>query len=156
MHPVNYMTDFLDVNRKDTYATYSLPPETLSARLMEQYPTLAETKRGKDPGDSGHVRQTVGAVINAMNRSAIAKLEQQQEQKNQLIEGSYWYNPLSLVLNRWNAITATDYYAYKGYREQVQAAIDRQMELLVFEVWEQREVDRASYEDYVRRLQQAK
>ena len=47
-YPANYMTDYLDSNRKDAYEVYQLPLDTLSAKLKIIYPELANTKHGKD------------------------------------------------------------------------------------------------------------
>ena len=36
--PVSYMTDFLDANRKETYAVYSLPSETTAEKIESFIP----------------------------------------------------------------------------------------------------------------------
>ena len=153
--PVNYMTDYLDVNRKETYATYSLPSETLFNRLLAIYPMVTETKHGqqKTPEDAV-VRRSVGAIINQMNKVAIAQIEQKNEVKNKLIRSSYWFNPISFVHNQWNACTASDYYSYRRYREDVQRTIDKKMEILVFDTWDQKIVDKAAYEKYIQEFTQ--
>ena len=152
--PVNYMVDYLDVHRKETYATYSLPPDTLSSRLLKIYPKIAESKHGQEEKmDQKVVRRSIGAIVNKMNKTAAMQIEQQHEIKNQLIRSSYWYNPVSFVQNQWNSYTHTDYYSYQEYRMNVQQAIDDKMELLVFETWNQKIVDKETYEQYRKDLE---
>tara|TARA_Y100000589_G_C26764298_1_gene471109 strand:- start:29 stop:559 length:531 start_codon:yes stop_codon:yes gene_type:complete len=151
--PVNYMTDYLDVNRKETYATYSLPSETLTKRLMDIYPKISQTKHGQEAKKNTQIiRRSIGAIINEMNKAAVEQVEQNNEIKNQLIRSSYWYNPILFVQNQWNAYTASDYYSYKEYRETVQQAIDNKMSLFVFETWDQKTVDKVTYERYLKSL----
>ena len=148
--PVNYMTDFLDVNRKEAYATYSLPTKELSKRLFDMYPKIMETEKAKESlVDEKIVRRSVSALINKMNKGAIEKIEQKNELKNQLISSSYWFNPISFVQNQWNFYTNSDYYAYKNYRENVQQSIDQKISLLIFDTWDQKMIDKKDYEQYI-------
>ena len=144
------MTDFLDANRKEAYATYSLPTETLSKRLFDMYPKIMETEKAQEPVlDEKIVRRSVSALINKMNKNAIAKIEQNNEIKNQLICSSYWINPVSFVENQWNFYTHSDYYAYKNYRESVQRSVDQKISLLIFDTWNQKNIDKKDYEQYI-------
>ena len=43
-YPTNYMTDFLDANRKDTYDVFKLSKEELNEQLIEIYPELLLSK----------------------------------------------------------------------------------------------------------------
>ena len=117
------------------------------------YPALTETKHGQASApNTAIIRKTVSAIINDMSKTAIAKIEQKNEAKNQLIQSSYWYNPTAFLQNRWNACTETDYYAYKSFREEVQQSIDKQMALLTFDAWNQQMVTKSRYEDYLKQL----
>ena len=114
---------------------------------------VPESKLGqKEEMDTKVVRRTVGGIINQMNKTVVAQIEEKNESKNQLIRSSYWYNPIPYVQNQWNAYTSSDYYAYKTYREQVQKVIDMKMELLVFETWNQQTVDKQLFEQYLQDL----
>ncbi len=152
-YPVNYMTDYLDVNRKETYATYSLPSEILYERLLTIYPTITETKLGlESETNKAVINRSVSAIINQMNKTAVEQIEQTNDEKNDLIRGSYWFNPISYVQNQWNAYTSSDYYSYKNYRMNVQQAIDKKMKLFVFETWNKTNVDKTTYEQYIQKL----
>jgi ABC-2 type transport system permease protein len=152
-YPSNLMTDYLDVNRKEAYEVYELAPDSLAKRIVAIFPELTKTKHAQDSlTDEDIVSNTVSAVINEMNKKAIDRIEDQNDKKNNLITASYWFNPISYFQNRWNCIAATDYNAYKNYRANVQNAIDRKTELLVFECWDKKKVDKASYENYIKIL----
>ena len=151
--PVSYMTDYLDVVRKDTYAMFSSPIETQSERLFQVYPELVETEAGQDlESASTLVRKSLSAVINEMNKRAAEQIDDQSELKNQFIRSSYWYNPVSFVQNRWNSITGTDYYAFKDHRQKVQLLIDAKLERLVFDTWNQTTVDKKEFQSYLSEL----
>ena len=47
-YPTNYMTDFLDVNREQTYDVFKLPTNSLYEQITNIYPELNNTKHGKD------------------------------------------------------------------------------------------------------------
>ena len=149
-YPVNYMTDYLDVNRKEAYEVFELSTDSLYYRLVEIYPSLNETAHGQDDEiDSRIIRNTVSAIINDMNKTVIKDIEHQNESKNQLICSSYWVNPVSYVQNKWNSYTSTDYYSYKTYRLNVQETIDKKIELLTMECWSKRKVNKSVYEGYL-------
>jgi len=152
-YPANYMTDYLDANRKEAYEIYELAPDTLSVRLKNIYPDLIKTKHGQDNlVDKEIINNTVSAITNQINKDAIAKIEYQNKIKNNFIASSYWYNPVSFVQNKWNSLTATDYTAYQDYRNNVQKSIDKKIELQVFECWNRKKVDKKTFENYLKIL----
>jgi ABC-2 type transport system permease protein len=152
-YPANYMTEYLDANRKEAYEIYELSPDTLSIKLKKLYPDLVKTKHGQDSiTDQDIINNSVSVLINQMNKIAIEKIEQKNDAKNEFIISTYWFNPVSFVQNKWNNLTATDYYAYKTYRNNVQKSIDKKIEVLLFECWEKKEVDKKTYEQYLKIL----
>jgi len=152
-YPPNYMTDFLDANRKDTYAVFKLPKEELHHLLMGIYLDLDTTKQGQDSIiNRTIVRNTMSAIVNQININAINKIEQQNDSKNDLIIGSYWFNPVSYFQNEWNTLTSTDYNSYKDYRKDIQYAVDNKLELLTFESWDERKVNSKVYDKYLDKL----
>jgi len=149
-YPANYMTDYLDANRKEAYEIYDLAPDTLSVLLKNIYPDLIKTEHGQDTlADEEIINNTVTAIVNQLNKTAIEKIEKQNEIKNKFIVSSYWYNPISFVQNKWNSLTATDYNAYQAYRNNVQKSIDKKIELLVFECWNKKKVDKKTFQNYL-------
>ena len=45
--------------------------------------------------------------------------------------------------------THSDYYAYKNYRESVQRSVDQKISLLIFDTWNQKNIDKKDYEQYI-------
>jgi ABC-2 type transport system permease protein len=148
-YPTNLMTDYLDANRKEAYKVYELSADTLSNKIKSIYPNLIKTKHGLDTiPDQDIVGNSISAIINQMNKTTISKIELQNDTKNTFIKSSYWFNPITLIQNKWNNITETDYYAYKAYRNILQQKIDQKIELLVFESWEKKKINKKTYENY--------
>lgn len=147
------MTDYLDANRKEAYEVFELSHDLLAAKLKNIYPNLESTQHGKDSIVNGELmNNTTSAIINQINKKAIAAIELQNDSKNDFIASSYWYNPISMIQNKWNGITGNDYSAYKTYRNEVQESIDKKIELLVFECWDKKTVDKQVYKHYLKLL----
>ena len=152
-YPTNYMTDFLDANRKDTYDVFKFSKEELNERLLAIYPELSKTKHAKDSIiNRTIVRNTMSAIVNQLNLDAIKKIEEQNSNKNKLIKQSFWFNPLSYYQNKWNQLTESDYESYKNYRKFIQNKIDQRLKLLVFECWDQKKVNKDSFQQYLKIL----
>ena len=135
-YPVNYMTDYLDSNRQETYEVFELPIDSLHERLVKVYPSLYQNDINKDYEiNSNNRRNVICAIVNEMNKLAINKIENQNDSKNKLIESTYLFNPVLFVQNKWNYFTTTDYYSYQEYRDNVQKTIDNKLKLLIFEPW---------------------
>ncbi len=152
-YPTNYMTDYLDVNRKESYDMFKLPVDQLYDKLVNIYPDLHNTKHGMDTIiDNRLIGNTISAVINEMNKDVISKIEEQNASKNEFIKSTYWFNPISYFLNEWNLSTSTDYSSYYNFRQNIQKDIDLKMKLMVFECWNQKKVNQSVYENYLKQL----
>ena len=51
-----------------------------------------------------------------------------------------------------NAIAETDYYAYRNYREQIQETIDKKIELILMDTWNEVVVGKQKYIQYVEKF----
>tara|TARA_B100001057_G_scaffold338826_1_gene339571 strand:- start:3303 stop:3599 length:297 start_codon:yes stop_codon:yes gene_type:complete len=94
----------------------------------------------------------MSAIVNQINLDAIKKIEEQNSNKNKLIKQSFWFNPLSFYQNKWNQLTESDYESYKNYRKFIQNKIDQRLKLLVFECWDQKKVNKDSFQQYLKIL----
>ena len=157
-HPTNYMTDFLDANRNDFYDLVSLPAENIYMKLNKIYPNLDTSLYGSQvKGNNGSLnkqnysalRQTICSVANDMNKTVISQIEEKNNFKNKFIESTYWFNPISCFLNKWNSHTSTDYNSYYKFRINIQDDIDAKLILLVEGIWNQRNVNKSVYENYL-------
>lgn len=152
-YPSNLMTDYLDAKRKESSEVYEWTLEKQANQLLEIYPNLINTHLGRDTSlNKDIIGNSLGAIVNRINKHAIHKIEMQNEEKNRLITESYWFNPISFFQNKWNSLTDTDYQSYKKYRSEVQKAIDKKIELLVFDLWNKKKIDKIAFEYYLKQL----
>ena len=149
-YPANYMTDFLDVNREQTYEVFKLDNVDLYDILMAIHPELFETKKGlQEVLDNKLIRRSISTIINQMNIDAANEIEIQNELKNSAIRLSYFFNPVSYVQNLWNACTQTDYYSYQNFRFKIEESITLRNKLMVLELWRESKVDKENYQKYL-------
>ena len=152
-HPVNYMTDFLDVNRKQTYDTFKLENSDLYNRLLKIHPEISLNQDSLEINlESRKIRRSVSSIINQMNIEAANEIERQNEEKNRLIRLTYLFNPVSYVQNMWNSCTSTDYDSYKNFRFKIEESIKSRNRLLVLEMWKEQKVDKEIYQEYLKVL----
>lgn len=149
-YPVDYMTDYLDAGRDETYKIYDLSADTIKQRLLTAYPQLARTVHGKDAlADKGILGSSSSGLINPMMKEAAATVEHNNENRNRFIRNTSWFNPVSWFQNRINALCGTDYYAYRRYRSDIQAVIDKKVELLLEDSWNRETVGKKRFLEYV-------
>lgn len=154
-YPTNYMTDFLDANRKKTYDIFKLENDSLQFMLNNIYPDLSSFRINKDSiPPNKTIRRSISPIVNQLNISASKEIESQNERKNDLIRSSYFFNPITFVQNAWNSCTLTDYYSYKEYRKNIQTIISERNQLIVFELWNENTVNLSVYENYQKKLNQ--
>lgn len=150
--PVGYMTDFLDANRQETYAVYSLPSETVSEQLVSLYPSLESEIYSEQEKNGQYLRKSLSALTNELNKSAVQQIESRNARKNELLRATYWFNPVMFAQNQWNSYTSSDYEAYSMYRVKVQQMIDKKIGFLVKDTWNERTTEQAIYEQYIQAL----
>ena len=150
-YPVNYMTDYLDANRKETYEVFDMPTDSIYLELIKIYPDLSSTKYAQpNQINAKMIRNTTYAIVNEINKVSIEKIEKQNNSKNELIRASYWFNPIAYMQNKWNSYTETDYYAYRVYRMDVQKYIDQNIERSVFQAWDEIKLTKEMYDDFLK------
>ena len=70
-YPVNYMTDFLDVNRKKTYDIFKLDNSNLYTRLLEIHPEISLNKDSLEINlENKKIRRSISSIVNKMNVDA--------------------------------------------------------------------------------------
>ena len=151
--PVGYMTDFLDANRQETYAVYSLPSETVSEQLVSMYPSLQSKINSEEEKNGQYLRKSLSALTNELNKSAVTQIESRNARKNELLQATYWFNPVMFAQNQWNSYTSSDYAAYLVYRLKVQQMIDKKIGFLVIDTWNERTTEQVGFEQYIQALQ---
>lgn len=151
--PRNLMTDYIDATRDKKSALYEKSSEELSSALYRQFPSLATTPVAKDSVKSKRLlRRALVGLTNEVMKESMQPFERESEEKNQLIAGSFWYNPVGFFQNSFNEQSKTHYVNYKAYRETIQSAIDLQIKVLLKELYNDVEVTKKQYQDYLKQF----
>ena len=148
------MTDFLDVNRKETYDVFKFENDHLLNILIEVHPEIKKNKNLDDLNlESQKIRRSISSIVNQMNINAALEIDKQNENKNRLIALCYFINPVSYIQNLWNSYTSTDYDSYKEFRNEMQNSINARNRLIVLEMWNKNNVDMEKYQEYLKVLE---
>ena len=152
-YPANLMTELIDAQRDERDELYSLPDSVFQAKLNTKLPGILKTVVFKDSTKSKRaMNQSASALTNDLTKNGIIAIEQNHKDKNQLIESSYWFNPITYFQNKLNRITKTHFDDYHLYRQQIQNLIDYQIELMVMDIWNDKTIDQNGYLNYIKLL----
>ncbi len=150
-HPINYMTNYLDVSRDQSNDIFELSSDTLRLQLLDEFPSLNKTLFAVDTSmDKSIINRSVSGLINILNKNVALKIEHTNEEKNKFIKQFNVINPVTAFQNQINALTNTDYYAYKNYRERIQSIIDKKIGFILEDTWNKTIVDKEKYINYVK------
>ncbi|MEM6397890.1 MAG: hypothetical protein AAF741_16190 [Bacteroidota bacterium] len=146
--PANLMTGFIDV--RDQLNDLRDGPDSLyAARLIDLYPEVVNTPVYQDSFKLALAMNYSGSMImNDFNKASIQPIEAENEAKNDFIESTFWFNPVSFFQNRLNAIAQTHYDDYQAYRSAIQSSIDQQIQMMVKDLWNEVQVDEEKYLEY--------
>ena len=150
-YPTNYMTDHLDVSRELSNNIFNLPEDDLKKGLLEEYPFLQSTLYASDTNiNVATINRSVSGLINSLNKNVSISIEFSSKKKNKFIKSFSKINPATTFQNEMNAIAETDFYAYKDYRTRIQDMIDKKIELILEDTWNNVTVDENRYAEYVK------
>ncbi|MEL6193876.1 MAG: hypothetical protein AAFR66_17575, partial [Bacteroidota bacterium] len=153
--PANLMTDFIDATRDDKQALYDLPDSVFQAKLETMFPEIPNSPVAQDSTQRGIAyNQSASALVNELMKNSIKPIEADNQTKNTLVRTSYGFNPVTFFQNRFNAISETHYDDYQNYRSEIQSLIDKQINTLVLDTWEDVEVDKDKFQEYNQTLSQ--
>ena len=150
-YSTNYMTDYLDVSRNQRYEVFEMPSDTLQAKLLKIFPKLQNTIYAADTIlNKGIVNRSISGLVNVLNKEVAQKIEKSNDDKNQFVKSYFILNPVIYFQNKINAFTKTDYYAYKEYRKHIQSIIDKKIDLILEDTWNNVNVNKGKYIQYVK------
>mgnify|MGYP001453323487 FL=1 len=153
-YPTNYMTDHLDVSRELSNNIFNLPEEDIKKGLLEEYPFLKNTQHASDTSmNVATINRSVSGLINSLNKNVSISIEFSSKKKNKFIKSFSKMNPVTTFQNEMNAIAETDFYAYKDYRSRIQDMIDKKIELILEDTWNNVTVDKNRYAEYVKNFE---
>lgn len=151
VYPSNFMTDYLDANRKETYAIFDLKLENIKERVLELHPELQNSALAKDIIlNTDILNNSSAAVVNNLMKNAATKVALANQEKNNFIQNTYIINPFAFFQNKLNNICGTDYYSYQNYRVEIQKAIDQKIATQLKLEWNNMVVDKKKYQEILK------
>ncbi|MFT6870874.1 MAG: ABC-2 type transport system permease protein, partial [Polaribacter sp.] len=147
--PTNLMIDIIDVKRDKTAEIYAQSNQLTDEQLFKLYPNLKQTEIAKDSIRIIKARRSsIRALINMAMKDATATLEKDNRSKNELVSKTYWFSPVTYFQNKLNHASKSHYKDYQNYRNEIQNLIDKRIEIMVLEIWNDVKVDKIKYLEY--------
>lgn len=147
--PVNLMTDFIDTSRDKKKDLYSKSDNVLIDELVRLYPEIENSPLLTDSTINKYAfKKSMVALVNVLKKENIAIIESENEEKNKIVSSSYFINPVTFFQNRFNKISETHYNDYREYRREVQSLVDRQLEMMIVDIWNDKKVDKMRFVEY--------
>lgn len=151
--PTNLMTDFIDATRDKKQDLYDLSDKEAQRRIFELYPELKNSVIAKDSIKIKAARSdSYSALTNQLMKESIAPIQKESEEKNSIIQSTYWFNPVVFFQNKLNKKAGTHYQDYQQYRDDIQLTIDKQINSLVPDTYNGVIVNKESYLNYVEKF----
>ena len=149
-YPVNLMTDIIDV-RDQRQELYGKPHDAINSQLKIIYPQI---ENGSIMSDSLKVKaalsQSIPALVNSLKKNKIGIVENEIQSKIEFVNKFNIINPIVFFQNRINFLSETHYDNYKAYRDDIQTLIDKQIDVLIEDLWSGRKVDENRYAEYLK------
>jgi ABC-2 type transport system permease protein len=148
--PANLMTDFIDATRDEVYALYDQPDSIKEAKLFALFPQVQNTEVAKDSiRKQAAMLDSFSALSGQLVKESMTPIQMESEEKNRMIQSTYWFNPVVYFQNRFNKNAKTHYEDYQQYREEIQASIDRQLQVMIPDTYNAVKVDKNKFLDYI-------
>ena len=147
-YPVNLMTDLIDV-RDQRQELYGKPHDAINSQLKIIYPQI---ENGSIMNDSLKVKsalsQSIPALVNSIKKNNIGIVEKEIRSKIDFVNKFNIINPIVFFQNKINALSKSHYDNYQAYRNEIQFLIDKQINVLIEDIWSGRKVDESRYTEY--------
>ena len=152
--PTNLMTDYIDATRDKVYELYDEPDSLIQEKIFKQFPQLRESKFAKDSTKSTYAMNYSFSILsNKLMKESIETINKENEQKNNIIQNTYWFNPVVYFQNKLNLKAETHYQDYRKYRNKIQTSIDSQIEILIPDIYNDVKVNENKYLDYIKQTE---
>lgn len=148
--PTNLMTDYIDATRDKKQDLYDEPDSLVQAKLFAMFPELKQSSAAKDSIKNARaMNRSMYALTNQLMKESIAPIQKESEDKNKMIQSTYWFNPMTFFQNELNKKAETHYQNYKEYRDEIQISIDEQVHRMVLDIYNEVKVDKKRYLYYI-------
>ncbi|MEM9888466.1 MAG: hypothetical protein AAF849_21405 [Bacteroidota bacterium] len=151
--PANLMVEVIDATRDERQKLYDRPDSIKQAQLDAMFPKIVDSPVARDSTKiSRAMSYSTSAYVNDLMKKSTAAIEKEYQERNQLIAQTFWLNPVAFFHNRFNLISETHFNDYQAYRTQIQDMIDKQIEVMVVDMWHDVKVDKVKYVAYQKLL----
>lgn len=152
--PANLMVEFIDATREKREELYDEPDDVKRTKLIALHPEIKQTVVFADSIRSKRaVNRSMAALTNQLTKQSLKPIIEENNQRNELIESTYWFNPIVFFQNKLNRKTETHYLDYQDYRDQIQASVDLQIQLLLLDIFNDVQVDKKRYLNYIKQIE---
>ena len=142
------MTDLIDV-RDQRQELYGQPHDAINSELKIIYPQIENASIIDDSLKvKSALSQSIPALINSLKKSNIGLVENEIQSKIEFVNKFNIINPIVFFQNKINVVSETHYDNYLTYRNEIQFLIDKQIEVLIEDIWSGRIVDKSRYTEY--------
>ena len=147
-YPVNLMTDIIDV-RDQRQELYAQPHDVINSQLRIMYPQIENASIIDDSLKvKSALSQSIPALVNNIKKNNIDIVEEEIKSKIDFVNKFNILNPIVAFQNKINALSKSHYDNYKAYRNEIQFLIDKQINVLIEDIWSGRKVDESRYKEY--------
>ena len=147
------MTDYIDATRDDVYELYDEPDSIIQMKLFKIFPEIKNSPIAKDTlRNTEAMNRSFSALANQLMKESIKPIEDDNTYKNSMIKSTYWYNPVTYAQNQLNKTAQTHYQNYHDFRDEIQASIDKQIQIMVPDIYNVIKVDKQRYLNYTDQL----
>ena len=147
-YPVNLMTDLIDV-RDQRQELYAQPHDVINSKLRIIYPQIENAFIIDDSVKVKSVlSQSIPALVNNIKKKNIGIVEEEIQSKIDFVNKFNIINPIVFFQNKINAVSGTHYDNYQAYRNEIQTLIDKQIDILIEDLWSERKVDENRFSEY--------
>lgn len=151
--PNNLMVDFIDLKRDGSSEIQKQGDSIIKLKVFKMYPELNSLDDSLKTSMNFNKKRFLGmGLLNNLLKKNSNAIERENCAKNELVQQTYWFNPITYFQNELNLATRTHYIDYQDFRNEIQVKIDEKFELMLMEIWKEVKVDKEIYLNYATQL----
>lgn len=152
-HPFDYMSDFIETDRKKLNDLYEIEPDSIKKLLVSIYPQIQNFPAYNNPQNLSELTGfSFRAVANELLKESYDKIIDVQLKRNYLAQNSYLFNPTAFFSNRFYSFSKTDFLSQINFQKEIANKIDKMILILVEDLWNEQKVNKEKYSNYINQL----
>jgi ABC-2 type transport system permease protein len=151
--PFDYMSDFIETDRKKVYELYEIEPDSIKKLLVSAYPQI---KNFQEYNNQQKLSELTGfsfrAVANELLKESYNKIIDIQTKRYAAAETSYPFNPVAFFSNTFYSLSKTDFLSQINFQKEISEKIDPMLLILVEDLWNAQKINKEKYSEYINQL----